>query len=159
MRDPIRVLVLGTGQMGAGISRLVLEKQGLELVGAFARRAARAGVDLGCVLELERDLGLPIGTDLAVVIDKTRPDVAIQATCSTLNDAWPEISLLLARGVSVISIAEEMTYPACRSRTIAREMHSLAIQNKAAVLGTGINPGFVLDLLVIALTSAAKTYL
>jgi len=47
MRDVIRVLILGTGQMGSGIARLVLEKQGLQLVGAYGRRSERVGVDLG----------------------------------------------------------------------------------------------------------------
>jgi hypothetical protein len=45
-RDFIRVLILGTGQMGGAIARLVLAKQGLELV-AYGRRPERAGIDLG----------------------------------------------------------------------------------------------------------------
>ena len=53
MRKPIRVLVLGTGQMGAGIARLLLQKEGLELVGAFGRRPERSGLDLGPAIGLE----------------------------------------------------------------------------------------------------------
>jgi hypothetical protein len=34
--DPARILVLGTGQMGSGIVRAILETPGLELVGAWA---------------------------------------------------------------------------------------------------------------------------
>jgi 4-hydroxy-tetrahydrodipicolinate reductase len=59
MQDLIRVLVLGTGQMGGRIVRLVLEKQGLELVGAYGRRVERAGMDLGSAIGLERELGIP----------------------------------------------------------------------------------------------------
>jgi 4-hydroxy-tetrahydrodipicolinate reductase len=156
MRDRIRVLVLGTGQMGAAIARVVLEKQGLQLAGAYGKRADRAGTDLGRAVDLERDLGIAIGSDLEAVIEGARPQVAIQATCSKLGDAWPEISLLLRRGVAVISIAEEMAYPAYRSREIADEMHRLAVKGRAAVVGTGINPGFVLDLLVITLTGVCS---
>ena len=47
MSKSIRVVVLGTGQMGSGIARLVLSKLGLELVGAYARRVERGGKDLG----------------------------------------------------------------------------------------------------------------
>ena len=54
MRDSVRVLVLGTGQMGSGIIRLVLDKQGLEFAGAFARRASRAGLEVGQAIGLER---------------------------------------------------------------------------------------------------------
>lgn len=152
MEEAVRVLVLGTGEMGAGISRLVLAKRGLKLVGAFGRRPNRAGADLGRAIGLNLDLGTAIHADLECAILETRPDVAIQATCSRLDDAWREIAILLRHGVATVSIAEEMAYPSYRSRAIAEAMHRLALAKRAAVVGTGINPGFVLDLLVIALT-------
>lgn len=154
--DPIRVLVLGTGQMGSAIGRLVLEKQGLELVGAYARRNERAGVDVGRAIGLSRDLGLRVAGDLAAIIDDVRPNVAIQATCSTVADASQEILTLVRSGVSVISIAEEMAFPACSSPAFATELRSLAVAHGVAVLGTGINPGFVLDLLIITLTGVCS---
>jgi 4-hydroxy-tetrahydrodipicolinate reductase len=156
MGDLIRVLILGTGQMGAGIARLVLEQEGLELVGAYGRRAQRAGMDVGQAIGLGRDLGMAIEPDLAAAIERTRPHVAIQATCSKLDEAWPEISILLRHRIPVISIAEEMAYPACSSPAIAEEMHRLALAQGVALLGTGINPGFVLDLLVITLTGVCS---
>jgi 4-hydroxy-tetrahydrodipicolinate reductase len=78
--------------------------------------------------------------------------VAIQATCSRIADAAAEILALLRNGVHVISIAEEMAYPTCASPALADQLHQLALVHKVAVVGTGINPGFVLDLLVIALS-------
>jgi len=156
MRDDIRVLVLGTGQMGSGIARLVLEKQGLRLVGAYGRRPERAGMDLGRAIGLDRDLGIPVSGDLSGVIEQARPHVAIQATCSRLNDAMDEITTLVRQGVHVISIAEEMAYPAAEAPALAGELHQLAIDCNVAVLGTGINPGFVLDLLVITLSGVCS---
>lgn len=152
MQDGIRVLVLGTGQMGSGIARLVLQKQGLQLVGAYARRAERAGMDLGQAIALGRELGIRVGGDLSSVIAQTRPHVAIQATCSRLIDAIDEINILVKHGIHVISIAEEMAYPAAEAPSQAGALHQLAIECNVSVLGSGINPGFVLDLLVIALS-------
>lgn len=152
MRDPIRVIVVGTGQMGAGIGRLVLSKQGLELVGAYGRRPERAGMDFGEAAGLGWTTGLLLSNGLADLTEETRPDVAIQATCSRLADAKDEIVTLVEHGVHVISIAEEMAYPKHRSPKIAGEIDRLAAARGVSVLGTGINPGFVLDLLVIALT-------
>lgn len=117
--------------MGTGIARIVREKAGLDLVGAYSKRR---------------------GGDLGDFIAETRPEIAIQATCSTLIDAKDEIVLLVRNGVHVISIAEEMAWPACRSEAFAEEIHALAVEHGVGVLGTGINPGFVLDLLVIVLT-------
>jgi 4-hydroxy-tetrahydrodipicolinate reductase len=150
--DPIRVLLLGIGQMGSGIARLITEKKGLELVGAYGRRPERVGVDLGRAIGLEQELLIPISADLGKTIASTRPQVALQATCSSLAEAWAEIATLVGHGVHVISIAEEMAYPACVSPARAHELDKLAVRHGVAVLGTGINPGFVLDLLVIALT-------
>ncbi len=152
MRDTIRVAVLGTGQMGCGIIRLVLEKEGLELVGACGRRRERAGQDLGRAIGLDRELGIRLGADVAAMVDTARPQVAIQATCSRLSDALGEIETLVGRGVHVISIAEEMAFPAAASPAIAKRLHRLALDHRVAVLGTGINPGFVLDFLVAVLT-------
>ena len=152
MGDVIRVLILGTGQMGSGIARLVLEKQGLQLVGAYGRRKERVGIDLGPAIGLEGDHGIAIAGDLSAVIEQARPHVAIQATCSRLDDAMDEITTLARHGVRVISIAEEMAYPAAEAPAIAEELQRLALASNVAVLGTGINPGFVLDLLVITLT-------
>ncbi len=151
--DVIRVLVLGTGQMGSGIVRLVLEKEGLEFAGAYARRASRAGRDVGQVIGLERDLGIRVGSNLGELIEQARPHVALQATCSGIDAAMAEIALLVRHGVSVISIAEQMAYPACSSPAFAEEIHWSAVANGVAVVGTGINPGFVLDLLIITLSA------
>ncbi len=152
MVEPIRIAVLGTGQMGAGIARLVLDKPGMSLVGAYARRPERVGADLARVVGLERDPGLAIHGDLAQMVRDGRPQVAIQATCSRLDEALPEIAVLLQHGVNVISIAEQMAWPAATSPAAARQLHRLAAAHGVSVVGTGINPGFVLDLLVIALS-------
>jgi 4-hydroxy-tetrahydrodipicolinate reductase len=138
--------------MGSGIARLITEKKGLQLVGAFGRRRERVGIDLGRAIGLDRDLQIPVSHDLASTVAATRPQIAIQATCSRLADAFVEIAALVARKVNVISIAEEMAYPACASPARAEELHKLAVAHGVTVLGTGVNPGFVLDLLVVALT-------
>jgi 4-hydroxy-tetrahydrodipicolinate reductase len=152
MADGIGVLVLGTGQMGSGIARLVREKYGLRLVGAYARRVERAGLDLGRVIGLEHELGIAVGVDLVSLIAQSQPQVAIQATCSRLQDAASEIMTLLRHGVAVISIAEEMAHPRCRSPALADAIDALARAQGVAVVGAGINPGFVFDRLVITLT-------
>jgi 4-hydroxy-tetrahydrodipicolinate reductase len=152
MRDPVRVLLIGTGQMGSAIARLVVEKPGLELVGAYARRASRAGTDVGSALGLGRELGLAIRGDLAGLVAESRPEVAIQTTCSHLEEAAGELVTCLERGVHAITIAEEVAWPRAYSADWAARMDGLARERGATLLGTGVNPGFVLDLLVIALT-------
>lgn len=156
MQAVIRVLLLGTGQMGSAIGRLVDGRQGLELVGAYARRPERAGMDLGDAIGLERALGIAVSDDLQVLLEQARPDLAIQATCSRVEDAKAELDALVEHGVHVISIAEEMAYPVCAAPDYAEQLHWQAVTKGVAVLGTGINPGFVLDTLVLTLTAVCS---
>jgi 4-hydroxy-tetrahydrodipicolinate reductase len=150
--EAVRVIVLGTGQMGSAIVELLLEKPGLELVGAFGRRRERAGTDLGLALGRAEPIGLAVEADLDALLERARPVVAIQATCSRLADAEGEIAACLGRGTHVISIAEEMAWPAASSPECAARLDALARENGVVAIGTGVNPGFVLDTLVVTLT-------
>jgi len=152
MQDNLKVAVLGTGQMGSGIIRLLMQKQGVELVGVYGRRTDRGGVDVGKVIGLDEKLGIAITADISGMLSSAKPDVVIQATCSKVEQAADEIKTAIRGGANVISIAEEMSYPSYEAPGISEEINQLAIENDVTVAGTGINPGFVLDLLVISLT-------
>jgi hypothetical protein len=152
MQRKVKVAVLGTGQMGSGILRLLMQKQGVELAGVYGRRADRAGVDVGEAIGLDQKTGIALSADLPGMLASATPDVVIQATCSRVEQAADEIKAVVQAGANVISIAEEMAYPFHQSPGLSEEIHQLALENQVTVLGTGINPGFVLDLLVIVLT-------
>jgi 4-hydroxy-tetrahydrodipicolinate reductase len=148
----VRVVVLGTGQMGSGIVRLLSEKPGLSLAGVYGRRAERTGRDVASAVGLAGPLDLRVEGDLRSLLARARPDVAIQTTCSRLADAESELTACLANGVDVISIAEELAWPAATSPAWAERIDELARAHGATLLGTGVNPGFVLDFLIVALT-------
>jgi 4-hydroxy-tetrahydrodipicolinate reductase len=152
MQNKVKVAVLGTGQMGSGIVRLLMRKQGLELVGVYGKRADRAGVDVGEAIGLGKKTGLVLSADLAGMLASTKPDIVIQATCSRVEQAADEIKTAVRSGSNVISIAEEMAYPSYEAPGLSDEIQRLAMENQVTIVGTGINPGFVLDLLVISLT-------
>jgi 2,4-diaminopentanoate dehydrogenase len=152
MEDKLKVAVLGTGQMGSGIVRLLIRKRGLEIVGVYARRADRAGVDVGEAIGHGTKIGVELTNDLPGMLSSAKPDVVIQATCSRVEQAAVEIKTAVQGKANVISIAEEMAYPSYEAPGLSEEIRKLAMENKVTVVGTGINPGFVLDLLVISLT-------
>jgi 4-hydroxy-tetrahydrodipicolinate reductase len=152
MQEKLKVAVLGTGQMGSGIVRLLMRKQGVKLVGVCGRRADRAGIDVGDAIGLDEKIGFALTADLPGMLSSAKPDVVIQATCSKVEQAVDEIKTAVQGGANVISIAEEMSYPSYEAPGLSEEIHRLAKENGVTVTGTGINPGFVLDLLVIALT-------
>jgi 4-hydroxy-tetrahydrodipicolinate reductase len=129
-----------------------MRKQGVELVGVYGRRADRAGRDVGEIIGLDEKIGVPLTADLPALLSSAQPAVVIQATCSKVEQAADEIKIAVKGGANVISIAEEMAYPSYEAPGLSEEIHELALDKKVTVVGTGINPGFVLDLLVISLT-------
>ena len=147
-----RVVQWGLGAMGSGMARLMLEKEGLELVGGIDMRPDYVGKDLGEVLGAGRKLGVAVTNDPASVLDRAKVDLVIIATTSWTKEQMPDLKKILSAGINCISIAEEMSAPEAQSPALAAEIDALAKANGVSILGTGVNPGFVLDLLVVALS-------
>ena len=147
-----RVVQWGLGAMGSGMARLVLEKDGLELVGGIDMRPDYVGKDLGEVLGGGRRLGVTVTNDPASVLDKSKVDLVVIATTSWTKEQMPDLRKILSAGINCISIAEEMAAPEAQSPELAAEIDALAKKHGVSILGTGVNPGFVLDLLVVTLS-------
>ncbi len=147
-----RVVQWGLGAMGSGMARLVLEKDGLELVGGIDMRPDYVGKDLGEVLGAGRKLGVVVTNDPASVLDKAKVDLVVIATTSWTKEQLSDLKKILSAGINCISIAEEMAAPEAQSPELAAEIDALARKNGVSILGTGVNPGFVLDLLVVTLS-------
>jgi len=148
----IRVVQWGLGAMGSGMARLVLEKEGLELVGGIDMRPDYVGKDLGEVLGGGKRLGVAVTNDPASVLDRASVDLVVIATTSWTREQMPDLEKILAAGINCISIAEEMAAPEAQSPELAAEIDALARKHGVSILGTGVNPGFVLDLLVVTLS-------
>ncbi len=156
--DQIRVIHWGLGAMGSGIARLVQQKRGLRSAGAVERSPARHGRDLGALLELDRDLGVKVVPSFAD-LDRSavaRGDIVLHATASFARDVAGDIIAAVEAGLNVITTTEEMAFPWAGQPEIARRIDEAARTNAVTVLGTGVNPGFVLDTLIIALTGACE---
>ena len=150
----IRVIQWGLGAMGCGMVKLLMEKDGIEVVGAIAHRAEKVGKDLGEVVGLSKKIGVTVSSesDPTVAWRGKDADVLLHATCSTTKEAFPQVTVALEAGLNVISSAEELAYPGAQEPELARELDGLAKKHGVSILGTGINPGFILDTLIIMLT-------
>ena len=154
--DKVKVVLYGVGAVGSLIAKSLLEKEGVKIVGVVDVAKDKVGKDLGEVLGLNRKIGVTISSDVNAVFSKTKPDIAIHATSSYLRDTYPQIVSIIKHGVNVISTCEELSCPYYSEPKIAEELDKLAKKHDATVLGTGINPGFLMDTLVITLTAACQ---
>jgi 4-hydroxy-tetrahydrodipicolinate reductase len=147
---------VGLGPIGAGVVRQVAARKGLTIVGAVDIDPAKTGRDLGDVCGLGRALKVKVTDDIARTIKAVRPDVAVLCTSSSLKRVLPEFEAVLKLKVPIVSTTEELAYPVKSNRAVARKIDALAKRARVAVVGTGVNPGFTMDALPIALTAVCS---
>jgi 4-hydroxy-tetrahydrodipicolinate reductase len=152
----IRVISYGMGVVGGLIAKFLLEKEGVEIVGAVDVAKDKIGRDIGEVLGLNRKVGTKISKNIESALQETKADIAIHTTSSFLKETYPQIASILKQGLNVVSTCEELSYPYVSEPELAGKLDALAKKHEATVLGTGINPGFLMDTLVITLTSACE---
>jgi len=152
----VRVLIYGVGAIGSRIARLVLKKKGFKIVGAVDVSPDRMGKDLGEVIGISRELGVVVSEDAEKTLSSVKADVAVHATSSFLKTVYPQIASIIEHGVNVVSTCEELAYPYIVDASLAASLDSLAKKHGVTVLGTGINPGFLMDTLPIALSGVCQ---
>lgn len=152
--DRIKVILYGIGDIGSAVAKHLLKKHGLEIVGAVDIAREKVGKDLGEILELDDKIGIVVQKDLESVLSEA--DVAIHSTTSYLRDAYPQVCKLVENHVNVISTCEELAYPYYTEPELSEKLDALAKKHEVTVLGAGINPGFLMDTIVIALTAVCQ---
>ena len=155
-KGPIKVLHCGLGPIGAAVVKQVAERRGFRIVGAVDIDPMKAGRDLGEIAGLGRSLKVKVSTDAKKAIKATRPDVLVLCTLSSLKRVTPQIEGILKLKVPIVSTTEELAYPTGANLKYARAIHAAAKKAKVAVLATGVNPGFTMDALPIALTAVCE---
>jgi 4-hydroxy-tetrahydrodipicolinate reductase len=150
---PIRIVHYGLGAIGSAIARLTTAQRGLEVVGGIDRDPAKVGHDLGDVIGLDQQLGLTVSDKATELLLRTHPDVVIHATTSLFHQVYSQILDCVAARANVISTCEELVYPYAKAAAASDELNRLAMLGGVTVLGAGVNPGFVMDLLPLLLTA------
>lgn len=148
----LRVVQFGLGPIGVRTARLAATKAGLKLVGAIDVDPAKVGRDVG-ELDGGKPLGVRVSGDAAALLKRVRPDVVLHTTSSSLAAVAEQIAMIVRAGACVVSSTEELLYPALKNPAMARKLDRLATRHGVAVLGTGVNPGFVMDTLALILTA------
>jgi 4-hydroxy-tetrahydrodipicolinate reductase len=151
--NKIKVVSFGVGVIGSLVAQQILKRKGwIEIVGAVDIDPKKVGRDLGEVVGLGKKLGVTISDDPDEVFFKKDVDVAIHTTSSYFRKVYPELEKIVEYGVNIVSSCEELSYPYIVDEKLAKKLDLFAKKHGATVLGTGINPGFLMDALPITLT-------
>jgi 2,4-diaminopentanoate dehydrogenase len=144
---------MGLGEIGQSIARAALARPELRVVGAVDPHPSLVGRKLADVLDTPAP-ELAIAEELADVAAAARGGVLLLATQSRFEAVLPDLEEAVRAGLHVISTCEELAWPWLYHRDAASELDRLCHERNVAVLGTGVNPGFVLDRLAAVLALA-----
>jgi 4-hydroxy-tetrahydrodipicolinate reductase len=152
----IKVAQFGLGPIGLEAVRLAAAHGGLELVGGVDIDPGKVGRPLAELAGLPgRELGQVYRT-CAELLAATQPEVVLHTAASSAAATLEQMRPVLERGLAVASTCEELIFPALRTPALAAEYDALCRRTGARLVATGVNPGFVMDVLPICLTGVCR---
>jgi 4-hydroxy-tetrahydrodipicolinate reductase len=144
---PVPVVVMGLGFIGQEIARAAMSSPEVELIGAVDTQPSLVGRALGDVLGGPAPR-VKVMDSLEKVVGKRKGVVLLHATGSRLPQVMDQILAAVKLGMPVASTCEELAFPYLKYPELAEQLEQAAERAGVAVLGTGVNPGFVLDRLM-----------
>jgi 2,4-diaminopentanoate dehydrogenase len=156
VKKKIRVIQYGIGPIGASIAKLMREKQAIEIVGAIDTDPAKLGRDLGEVVGADdAPWGVKVSSNVQEVLEQSA-DIVIHSTSSSLSKVMDQLLACLEAEACIVSTCEELSYPYRTHPDLAATLDAAAKDWGVALVGTGVNPGFVMDKLVVTLAAISQ---
>jgi 4-hydroxy-tetrahydrodipicolinate reductase len=152
----IRVILYGLGPIGAACARvLAMRPETYEFVGAIDLDPNKVGRDVGEVIGMPEKFGIKVSDKAGRVLSKDA-DLVMHATGSYVAKVKPQLIQIIKAGKNIVSTCEELSNPWVQNAADADELHKLAKKYRVTVVGTGINPGYAMDTLPVALTAVCQ---
>ncbi len=152
MAETLKFIQFGLGPIGEKTVRYLLERENVELEAAVDIDPDKAGRDVGALLG-GKTLGVSVSANAERVLAASEADVVILSTLSSFARLEDQLLLCLKHRKNIVSSCEELAYPWDEDYPRAKRIDAAARAAGVTVLGTGVNPGFVMDALPIFLTS------
>src|SRR3979490_2337260 len=132
------------------------EKQAIEICGAIDTEPAKVGRDLGEVVGAnDAPWGVKISANADDVLEQA-VDVVIHSTSSSLPKVMDHLLASVKAESCVVSTCEELSYPYRTHPDLAAKLDAESKDWGVALVGTGVNPGFVMDKLVVTLAAVSQ---
>ncbi len=153
----IKLAQFGLGPIGIETLKLAADKPWAEIVGGIDIDPAKIGRDLSEITGLSSLRGKKVYPSLEALLAKVKPDVIFHTAVSKFKAAYEQIEPMARRGISVVSSCEELLFPQLLSPALAAKLDKLCRQKGSRVIGTGVNPGFVMDVLPVCMTGVSRS--
>jgi 4-hydroxy-tetrahydrodipicolinate reductase len=153
--ETVKVVLYGIGAIGSEVAKFALTRPWLKIVGAVDSDPAKIGSDLGSVLTLERPLGIAVSSDPTSLFQRVDADVVLLTTGSFLPAIYDQLETIARAGLDVVTSAEELAFPTLQSAGLAEKLDGLAKEKSITIKAAGVNPGFVMDSLIVFLAASS----
>lgn len=163
----LAVIQVGLGPIGLNTVARCLERGDLRVVGAVDPHPEKVGRPLSSLCaangirlspEAERRAqSVTVAPSLAdaLAAAPSPPHVALHTTSSFLDTVQGQLLELIAHKMHIVSTCEELAFPWWHHPREAEELDAAAKAAGVTVIGTGVNPGFAMDLLPAVLTGVS----
>lgn len=149
-----RILQVGLGPLGQKTVQFAVTR-GFKIVAAVDSSPALIGKDLGEVCGLKK-MNVIIKADVKSALKNKKADIAVVTTVSSLVRMQDLVAEIAREKLSIVSTCEELSFPWKTQSGLAKKLDKLCKKHKIALLGTGVNPGYLMDYLPTVLTAVSK---
>ena len=156
MDKKIRVVQYGLGPIGKRITQYLLERDSVQIVGAIDSDPMKLGLDIGELAGSPVAYGVCVTDNPKTLLSKVDADIVVLTTTSSLENIKSQIIEIVSFGINIVSTCEELSHPWLTNPEIADEIDVAAKMSDVSVLATGINPGFLMDFLPLAMTGICR---
>lgn len=153
----IKIAQFGLGPIGLETLKLAASKPWAQVVGGIDIDPAKIGQDLAVLTGIKSLRGRRVYPSLEALLAEAEPAVILHTAVSKFKDAYAQIEPMVRNGISVVSSCEELLFPQLREPALAAKLDRLCKRTGARVNGTGVNPGFVMDLLPVCMTGVSRS--
>ncbi|MEW5809951.1 MAG: diacylglycerol kinase [Actinomycetota bacterium] len=155
----IRVAQIGTGNCGSLTLRQLIEDPRFELTGVWVSSPDKLGKDAAELARLDGTTGVRAVGDLSAIIADA-PDCVVYCAMGDIRpkEALADVRAFLEAGINVVGSSPgflEYPWGVVGERAIER-VEAVAREGNASVFVTGVDPGFVTDLLPLALAGTCQ---
>lgn len=150
----IKIVQIGLGPLGQKTVQFAVAR-GFKIVAAVDSSPDLTGKDLGEVCGIAK-MGIKISPDIKTALKSKKADIAVVTTVSSFAKMESLIAEIAREKLSIVSTCEELSFPWKTQSARAKKIDKLCKKHKIALLGTGVNPGYLMDYLPTVLTAVSK---
>ena len=153
----IKVIQIGFGPLGVQTAKFIAKKSTIKTVAVVDNDPDLYNKNINDFSsDLDNKICISNSVNEALKNINEKPDVAIITTVSSLKEIYNQIDEVVKHNINIISTCEELSYPWKTDPALSKKLNDLCKLNNVACLGTGVNPGFLMDYLPSVLSTVCK---